>query len=234
MLCGITTSPRPDGISYLRRTCESLIAAGGNNPTIFAEPDSPFDDIMDLKVTWIQRKERFGNWRNWREMARHMIALADGMDEEYLLLSEDDVIYSENAIQKATDYLNTLAAAQEPVGCLLVYTSSMYQRGNEQGVFPLNTRSLWGACAMAWPKRSLQAVIECHRAQRWRGADVSNLPNPGSPDIAHADTAISCCLDDVNLKLWALNPGLAQHIGARSSIRDNIGLTDERQSRNVL
>lgn len=234
MICGICTSPREGGISYLRKTCESLIAAGGTYPTVFAEPSSPFDDIKDLVtgqlVVWIQRPTRFGNWRNWKEMARYLISLANGFDEEYILTSEDDCIYAENAIPLAELHLNTLIAAKEPVGCILVYTSAIYQRGKERGVFPIQTTSLWGACAIAWPKRSLQAVIECRRAQRWQGADASHLPHPGSPDIAHADTAISCCLDDLNLKIFALNPALAQHIGEVSGLR-NVRLTDERQAK---
>lgn len=232
MLIGITTAPRKNGSSYIRETIESLGEANRQKTHVFAEPDSPVQDIpRDCYV--VRHKQKKGNWHNWLSMAKNMCRLAEDSQEKYILTAEDDVLFSPHALSRATVELDRLTRDEKDFGLLAVYTCGAYQKLGS-GVFEISRKELylttrdqlWGACALAWNVDSLKKVAYCETATNWRGAGYSPLPD-GDPETAHADICIGFCCVDLGLKMFFMNPSLAQHVGEVSSLRE-VGLDENR------
>ncbi|MEZ6057201.1 MAG: hypothetical protein R3C01_10905 [Planctomycetaceae bacterium] len=78
------------------------------------------------------------------------------------------------------------------------------------------TRSLWGACAMVFPRRSLERIIEHPIARHWTGAN----PNPLRPpaDVRNSDTAIGKIVRTLKLQQWWHVPSLTDHIAQHSTL----------------
>ena len=223
MLIGITTAPRPNGVSYLKQTMDSLRAAGGNKICVFAEPDSDlseltqFDYLKDpgTSISWATWGYRIGNYGNWFLSSGSMLGWAKESQEDWILMCEDDVRFGSEPLSEIE---MTLALLQDEhgdsTGPLLVYTSSVYQDRMEPGIKIIDSRSLIGSCAMLWPVAALKRVVECDRAKNWRGIGGQD----SGAEIHHSDTAIGMCCDDLGLKIFAMRPCVCQHIGAISSL----------------
>ena len=70
------------------------------------------------------------------------------------LTCEDDVLFSEHAIEEASEVLAGLQDEHgESTGPLLVYTSSVYQDRMEPGIKIIDSRSLCGSCAISFALR---------------------------------------------------------------------------------
>ena len=229
LICGITTAPRDQGAYYLDQTICSLRAAGARSIDVLAEPGSKVPGMESPCLTdcVIWNETRKGNWSNWVACAEHVLFLANETNEKFVVTCEDDVVFHPGALKFANSELTRLQEAGEKVGFLALYTSSIYQRAIPEGTHPYSTKSLWGACALAWPVESLRAVLDHPFAQKWRGMD-SNPPSVGSPDICHADTCIGQTLVKLGLNGWFCRPCWARHVGAISSLR-RVKLTPERQ-----
>lgn len=229
MIIGITTAPRPNGVSYLKQTIESLRAAGGDQIIVFAEPGSDMsavaslgykstlkDTIWQNPVVWyIPEENRLGNYTNWIRASRSMLRWPRERNESYILMCEDDVQFSQNSLAEAEATITSLQAEHgESTGPLLVYTSSVYQDRMEPGIKIIDSRSLCGSCAMLWPVAALKRVVECDRAKNWRGISGQD----SGAEIHHSDTAIGLCCDDLGLRVFAASHCWAQHIGVVSSL----------------
>lgn len=212
MICGIITAPRPNQASYLRRTVQSLFAAGGKHVFVFAEPGSNLESISDLPAWRIERRKRLGNWRNWLSMATELVKLSR---YDNILTCEDDVQFCGDAVPIADRILNETRASD--VGPLLVYSSSVHQKEIQPGVMPIRGPSLIGSCALGWTRESLNRVTKSEVAQQWRGIDHQEIDE----EIRHADTAIGLCCESLSLRMLAMNPCLAQHSGLISSLHPN-------------
>ncbi len=230
MICGVTTAPRDQGAFYLDQTVASLKAAGAELIHVSAEPGSPVGEMGTPScpdyVVW--NKTRLGNWGNFRACSERVLALANETNEKFVVTCEDDVVFHPDALKIAESELTRLQEEGEKVGFLALYTSSIYQRAIPEGTHFYLAKSLWGACALAWPVESLRAVLDHPYAQKWRGMD-SNPPPIGHPDICHADTCIGTTLIKLGLKTMFMRPSYCQHVGVVSSLR-KVKLTAERQS----
>lgn len=92
------------------------------------------------------------------------------------------------------------------------------------GCFPVATDSLWGACALAFPRASLEKIVRHKIAETWRGA---NGRQKGA-EIRNVDTAIGKICNALGLKMWFWNPSLAQHIAVKSTLPGHGGCTGKR------
>lgn len=221
MLIGITTAPRPNGVSYLLSTIDSLIESGSTEAIfVFSEPASGLH-VSGCNTEVIWNKARLGNWKNWINAATNLVQWSKLYGDNYVLMCEDDVRFGSEPL---SEIQMTLALLQDEygdsTGPLLVYTSSVYQDRMEPGIKIIDSRSLCGSCAMLWPAAALKRVIECDRAKNWRGIGGQD----SGAEIMHADTCIGMCCDDLGLRVYAARPCWAQHVGAVSSLhefRDN-------------
>lgn len=236
MFIGITTAPRPDGVSYLETTLSSIYHAGFRSDVhIRAEPGSNFGASVltpGLMISTHKNEFRLGNHNNFLALATDLIQFAEAFDEEYIITCEDDVVFSRDCKEKIRLSLDSLTANDERFGFLALYTSSIYQRAIPEGIHYYKAPSLWGACALAWTVESLRAVITHKDFTGWRGLN-SNPPPVGHPDICHVDTCIGNVLIKLKRKTFFMRPSVCQHIGEVSSLR-KVKLTDERKAAHVL
>jgi len=89
---GILTSPRPK--ETLTRTMASLVAAGWDRATIFAEPGSTLPVVDPDYWTIRQHAARKHAWRNWIEGLGHLVDVYP--DAGYFLMVQDDVVFARN------------------------------------------------------------------------------------------------------------------------------------------
>lgn len=229
MICGITTAPRDQGAYYLEKTISSLRDADARFIDVSAEPGSKVPGFENPyspdRVYW--NAVKLGNWGNFRANAERVLALANEANEKFVVTCEDDVVFHPDALKFAHRELTRLQEEGEKVGFLALYTSSIYQRAIPEGTHYYRAKSLWGACALAWPVESLRAVLDHPFAQKWRGMGP-NPPSVGHPDICHADTCIGETIIKLGLKSYFLKPCYAFHCGVISSLR-KVKLTPERQ-----
>jgi len=224
---GITTAPRPKEAYYLDLTVASAIRTGFREIFVFAEPgsrtDLPRNEGANIEV--IQNPARLGNYANFRAVAEF---LASSFSEKNSVVTcEDDVVFGADAAKKIDSLVLSLGK-NEDFGFLSPYTSSIYQRSIPEGVHPWPSKSLWGACCLAWTPKSLLKIISHPHFQKWRGLD-SNKPPIGSPEICHVDTCIGETAIRLGMKTYFMKPCCCDHVGAVSSLR-NVKLHPDRRT----
>lgn len=215
MILGITTAPRPEGVSYLARTIASALNAGfrGSGIGIYAEPKS--DGYSDNGVATLFNESVLGNYGNFRNMAEHCSEIA--WDGELIITAEDDIEFCDDAARKISEAVHDLP--KEDFGFFAVYSASCHQEHLQpDSIATLKTTSLWGACCLAWTRESLRALLSHRIFKEWRGLD-DNRPSIGSPKIKHVDTCISQVMDKLNRKMYFCRPSLVRHIGEVSTLR---------------
>ena len=92
------------------------------------------------------------------------------------------------------------------------------------GCLPVATDSLWGACALAFPRASLEKIVRHKLAERWRGYNGRQT----GVEIKNVDTAIGKICNALGLKMWFWHPSLAQHFAVKSSLPGHGGCTGKR------
>tara|TARA_R110002020_G_scaffold430269_1_gene639940 strand:- start:216 stop:977 length:762 start_codon:yes stop_codon:yes gene_type:complete len=208
----VTTAPRQK--PKLDITIKSLRDAGWENPVVFAEPDSP---TCDAETHTNQTK--LGVYHNWMRAAKY--GLESGADA--IMTVQDDVWFHSDSRWFAESSL-------WPDNCafLSLYTPLHYSviRGKQKpwGIYPVYTKSLWGAMAMIWHPSILDRVVNSDRAKNWIGrrstmsADEISLKENNPEMIRNVDTFIGYSARDMDRKMYYVNPSFAQHISEYSSI----------------
>lgn len=196
---GITTAPRQS--PTLERTL-ATVRAGGWQPVVYAEPDSPVPDGVPV----VRRAERLGAWRNWIKAAEQLLAA----DTSHVLILQDDVDLcgDAKAVVESADW-------PSDVGCLSLYTSAKYHREGD-GLHAINLSNFWGACALAFRRDALDAIVKHPKAAAWNMSAGRTAKSP--EEIQQIDTAVGRILSDLGLKMMAWSPSLAQHTGDTSTI----------------
>lgn len=210
----VTTAPRKE--PTLQECVDSLRNCGWE-PTILAEPDSPPSDALT-----IHNQKRLGVWHNWVKSVR--IALET--DADVILTVQDDSIfhpdckhYIENSLWPATN-----------CGFISLYTPRHYTIRKDGSLRPcginrIKTRSLWGACALVWPRHVLEQVLSHPLTNSWYGASpkskspaVIERRKQNPETIANSDTAIGKLMNRMNKTMWFVDPSPVQHVAKYSSI----------------
>lgn len=78
----------------------------------------------------------------------------------------------------------------------------------------IHTGGFWGACALAFPPKSLDAITKSRIAREWKGANGNQV----GVKIKNSDTAIGKVCRTLELSMWAWNPSLAQHVALHSTL----------------
>jgi hypothetical protein len=209
----VTTAPRQS--PKLNTTINSLQTAGWKDPVVFAEPDSPACDAETYT-----NKNKLGVFHNWIRAARHAL----DTDADVIMTVQDDVWFHPDSKWFAESIL-----WPDKCAFLSLYTPLHYSiiQGKQKpwGVYPVRTRSLWGAMAMIWRPSILERVVDSSRAKNWIGKRSAMTPqqiahkeqNPET--IRNVDTFIGyCATRDIKLNMYYVNPSFVQHISECSSI----------------
>lgn len=211
----ITTAPRT-GCTLLE-SIDSIRRAGWE-PTIFAEPGSTATNCET-----ITNETKKGVWHNWLSSARYAI---DNTSAKLILTVQDDSLFHPDS----RAFAESILWPSNDAGFVSLYTPKHYSSNKngtpkKPGVNRINTRSLWGACAMVWHRDVLASVINHRIAANWVGA----RPKSGNMKviekrkqdpwrIANSDTAIGRIVSDLGKTMWFVDPSPVQHIATHSTI----------------
>lgn len=221
----ITTAPRRDPTIHL---CVESLRVCGWHPVVIAEPESPKADCET-----IYNQERKGVWRNW--VAACEYALKCGT--EYIVTVQDDsLLHPDSKV-----FLEQIEWPHQ-AAFVSLYTPKHYAvtksgwRG--PGLRQVRTRSLWGACALAWKAETLRSMLRHPVAQNWLGAAprtrvkvknkwvrrkrsqiqaIYEKRRKAPHTIANSDTAIGKVANAMRLGMWFVDPSAVSHIAEFSA-----------------
>jgi hypothetical protein len=230
----VATAPR--AINYLTN-CISSLRDCGWEPVVFAEPGSVITDALTYN-----HPERLGVWRNWVFSVRTALQ----SDAEVIMTVQDDTLFHPDS----KDFAEYIMWPSVDTGFVSLYTAKHYTVRDEKllrklrkvnpniseikdpGINRVNTRSLWGAMALIWPRKVLEHIIQDPLIESWLGA----MPASRNPEIykkrrenpaliQNSDTAISKLMNKHNYAMWFADPSPVTHVAKVSSIAhgDNSG-----------
>jgi hypothetical protein len=209
----VTTAPRKD-CTLLQ--CLESIANCGWSPVVFAEPGSTPTDHET-----ITNPQRLGVWHNWLASCR--AGVASGAD--YVLTVQDDSLFHPDS----REFIESIQWP-ERAAFVSLYTPKHYTIAKNKALRPcgvrrVQTRSLWGACALVWRREVLASVIDHRIAKLWAGARpksgnkaVMQRRRDNPHTIANSDTAIGKICNAMGLGMWFVDPSPVSHIAKHSTI----------------
>ena len=208
----VTTAPRKT--PKLQTTVDCLRTAGWHDPHVFSEPNSFVSDAHT-----IHNQKRFGVWRNWLQA----VDFALESDADTIMTVQDDIWLHPQSKEFAER-----ALWPSECGYLSLYTPAHYSivQGVQKpwGVYPINTKSVWGAMCLVWQPETLRAVINTKKAKNWVGlrkrlGEAEYKRRRDNPEfIRNLDTVLGYIIKDLGKKIYYCNPSCAQHISVDSSI----------------
>ena len=220
--CVVTSAPRPAPTVAI--TVESIWRLG-LNPLIFAEPGTTGIPngyyVMNNEVT-------LGCWHNWLRSARWAL---ENTEAEFVLTAQDDTRFHPQTLE----FIQSIEFPPD-AGFLSLYTPPHYSRGKAPGVHYVQTKSLWGACALLWRRDALKAVLSHKKAANWIGAPLRKSKTESRQEwkrrsaetmqrrrenphlIANADTVIGQALNAIGKQMIFVVPSPVSHIARHSSI----------------
>jgi hypothetical protein len=120
------------------------------------------------------------------------------------------------------------------VGFISLYTAKHYSQNLSGEMKPLGlnriiTSALWGACALVFPRDTVQQILNHPLTQNWTGIPPKDLSEREKHNllqekknksylIQNVDTLIGQVLNGIGLEMWCIDPSPVQHIAVYSSI----------------
>ena len=222
--CAVTTAPRE--ISTLSTCLESLVVAGFD-PFVFAEPQSEMLGVQHETLT-VRHKEKKGVWHNWLFSVRYAL---ENSDANTIMTVQDDSLFhpdSKSFIEELVLWPDT------KVGFVSLYTPKHYSKKPNTktamrpfGVNRIRTRSMWGACALIWPRKVLEELIEADFTKNWLGAPTKTKSVWAKKKaerreepwrIQNSDTAIGKLMNEMGRTMWFCDPSPVQHFATTSAV----------------
>tara|TARA_R110000868_G_scaffold234987_1_gene488719 strand:- start:12 stop:1271 length:1260 start_codon:yes stop_codon:yes gene_type:complete len=216
----ITTAPRPD--PTIDQCVNSLIVAGFD-PVIFAEPES--SEVSNALT--IRNETKRGVWHNWLYSCKYALANSDA---DVIMTVQDDALFHPDSFS----YAEKVLWPREDAGFVSLYTPKHYTiKKNKElrpvGVNRIQTRILWGSCAMIWDRRVLEAAINTDRAKNWIGVHPKGKNRERKQEILqrrrdnphlinNSDYAIGDILRRMGRSFWYVDPSPVSHISEHSTI----------------
>lgn len=206
----ITTAPRKQPTLF---QCIDSIRAAGWEPVVFAEPNSPQSNAKT-----ITNPQQLGVWHNWLSSVKYAL---ENSSASLILTVQDDTLFHPDS----RTFTESILWPASNIGFLSLYTPKHYSLIREPGINHIYTRSLWGACALVWPRKILEQVIEHPIAKSWAGARPksgnkgvyeSRRKNPHT--IANSDTAIGKIMNSMARSMYFIDPSPVSHIAVHSTI----------------
>lgn len=222
----VTTAPRKDPTVA---RCLTSIREAGFEPVAFAEPGTPFEQVAGF--TTVMHAAKLGVWGNWLTSCRWM--LKHYPQANSIITVQDDSWFH----PQTREWLEAAMWPSPKTGFLSLYTSKKYSTATDgtlkpAGIYRVATKSLWGACALVWPREVLAKVCEHSIADRWSGAapKANNAETRRTRQafidarkvdptkISNSDTAIGKILNALRLEMWFADPSPVNHFAKHSTI----------------
>ena len=211
----VTTAPREN--PKLQTTIDCLNRAVWDNPVVFSEPDSYVSTAKTM-----HNDPKRGVWHNWLQAVNYAL----DSDADAIMTVQDDITVHSESKNFAERVLNDWP---EDAGYLSLYTPLHYseKKGKKKpwGIYPIHTKSIWGAMCLVWRPSMLREIVSSHRAQSWVGVRkqlgeeeyAERFNNPQL--VRNLDTVLGYIIHrDLEKKTYYCNPSCCQHISEDSSI----------------
>ena len=218
--CAVTTAPRE--IPTIKTCLESLQIAGFE-PFVFAEPGSP-DLPLEFKETTIRNKKKKGVWHNWLDSIRYAL---NNSDANIIMTVQDDSLFHPDS----KSFTESILWPHKKVGFVSLYTPKHYNIKPHKktalrdcGINRVITKSLWGACALVWPRKVLEELLEQDLTKNWEGAPTktknSTVMQKRREDpslVQNSDTAIGKLMNRMGRTMWFMDPSPVNHFATTSA-----------------
>jgi len=215
----VTTAPRKDPTIS---SCLTSITACGWNPVVFAEPDSQTVE----GYRFVHNSVRLGAWHNWLKSMRAALE----SNAKYILSAQDDSLFHPDSKQ----FIERVMWPSGNTGFISLYTAKHYSQNLSGELKPLGlkrliTSSLWGACALVFPRDVVVQILDHPLSQEWTGIAPNTLSEGQKLKllqekkekpylIQNVDTLIGRVLNGIGLEMWCVDPSPVQHIAVYSSV----------------
>lgn len=215
----VTTAPRKD--PQLAKCLDSIYRCGWE-PIVFAEPDS----VTVEGYQYVYNSEKLGAFHNWLKTMRASL----DTDAKYILSVQDDSLFHPDSKK----LIEQLMWPNNRVGFISLYTAKHYSQNlsgemKPVGLNRLITSSLWGACALVFPRNVVEQILEHPLTNNWMGVPPRNLSDAEKYRlqqekkdkpylIQNVDTLIGQVLNGIGLEMWCIDPSPVKHIAVYSSI----------------
>ena len=168
-------------------------------------------------------KKKLGVWHNWLSSCKYALANSDA---DVIMTVQDDALFHPDSFS----YAEKVLWPREDAGFVSLYTPKHYTvKKNKElrpvGVNRIQTRILWGSCAMIWDRRVLEAAINTDRAKNWIGvhpksnkAEILQRRRDNPHLINNSDYAIGDILRRMGRSFWYVDPSPVSHISEHSTI----------------
>lgn len=216
----VTTAPRRDPTIEV---CLSSLRKAGWEPVVFAEPDS----YKPEGYRYLNNDTKQGAWFNWLRSVKWAL---ERTQAKFIMSVQDDSLFHPDSRELAEQ----LIWPSDKVGFLSLYTAAHYStnRSGElkpRGVNRVETTSLWGACALIFPREALQQIVDHPIVPTWTGVPPNNLTDKQKLElvekkkenphlIQNVDTALGRIINGLHLEMWFVDPSPVQHVAQYSSI----------------
>lgn len=214
----VTTAPRKD--NKINQCLDSMVMAGFD-PFVFAEPDSEIPGDYDRVV----HKKKKGVWHNFLYSVQYAL---DNTDSDVIMTVQDDSLFHPDSKR----FAESILWPHEDTGFVSLYTPKQYSlkprfktAQRDPGVNRIYTRSMWGACALIWPRQVLEDFVKHETAKNWIGAPTKTRNSKvmqrrrENPDIvANSDTAIGKIMNSMGKHMYFVDPSPVKHIAQHSTI----------------
>lgn len=92
-------------------------------------------------------------------------------------------------------------------------------RYKPNGCHRIVTNSLWGACALIFPRNVLIALVNHYKSKSWRGVKSAGRSRPRADwEVANVDTLIGGVMNSLGKEMWFYQPSLTQHVAVHSTL----------------
>ncbi len=214
----VTTAPRTD--CTLSRCIDSL-KISGFEPIIFAEPNS----TMIESCQTIQNKEKKGVWYNWIQSCEYALT---NTNADVIMTVQDDSFFHPDS----KTFAEKILWPAEDCGFVSLYTPKHYSimphyktKLRDVGVNRVYTRSMWGACALIWPRAVLEQVMDHEITKNWLGAptksrsqSVMDKRRANRTLVQNSDTAIGKIMNRMKRSMWFVDPSPVEHVAEHSVV----------------
>ena len=218
--CAVTTAPRK--IQSVQ-TCLDSMSIAGFRPFVFAEPGN-YDISPEYKESIIMHKKRLGVWHNWLFSLRYAL---ENSDANIIMTVQDDSLFHPDSKQ----FTQNILWPHESVGFVSLYTPAHYNKKPHMktakrpcGINRIWTRSMWGACALVWPRKVVEEMLEQPLIKTWIGAPTKTKnskvmqkrkANPHM--VQNSDTAIGKLMNRMDRSMWFMDPSPVNHFSTTSA-----------------
>jgi hypothetical protein len=216
----VTTAPRQDPTT---EACLDSIRIAGWEPVVFAEPGS----LVVESYSFISNDTRLGAWHNWLKSMRWAL---DRTTAPYILSVQDDSLFHPDS----RSFIERVMWPSKNVGFISLYTAAHYSRNlsgemKPVGLNQIKTSSLWGACALVFPRDVVRQILDHPLTKDWTGIPPKDLSDGEKQRILrekkekpyliqNVDSLIGKVLNGIGLEMWCIDPSPVQHIATYSSI----------------